>query len=126
MVRFGDLADGLSSLAGEVIAVEPAIVELDDVVAGQESVATFVVRSLGNRPVSLVGADLDCSCLAIEGIPCELDGGTVQVKVRYTPAVGDMGDFEKVIPLHLNVAGPPAVLQLRGTITARSVEVGGD
>lgn len=103
--------------SGPVILIEPAILDLGEVTAGEEYTVRFGVRNLDSSPVTIVGASPGCSCEVVKGLPITIDRGVDFVEVRFTPGSYDAGKtVEREIPLHLNVNAARTTLKFRASV----------
>lgn len=72
---FGSVDAAMAYLRGDLISVDPGIVELGEGSAGAIRKAEVCLTNRMDRPVTLIGGTSDCSCIVINNLPATLQPG---------------------------------------------------
>jgi hypothetical protein len=70
--RYGSFNNCLAAMRGEALVVVPAVVDLGSVSEQTSKVATFQVRNLTGKSISILGASTSCGCVATGDFPVGL------------------------------------------------------
>lgn len=118
LLVFGGIRPGLAWARGEVVYVDPPLIERE-VESGSVVAFAFQVRKLTRNPVSIVGAVPGCNCVTVDGLPLELDSTPQQIEVVFTAGRTRNTEVEVVeqhIPLVLSVDAVSALLSVRALV----------
>jgi hypothetical protein len=100
LVWFGNLRDGAHYLQGERLVVEPRAITVADGRHGEDRPATIRVRNLSGHSVEIMGANVQCTCVEVGGLPVKVAArGSVDlpVKVHFRRGIGNV---DQVVTLY--------------------------
>jgi hypothetical protein len=83
--RFGSIAAALSAMRGDSLLVDQPLKSLDGVRPGSRVEIRYLLTSVSNRPIRILGAATSCTCTMMENIPMTLassESKSVTAKVR--------------------------------------------
>jgi len=92
VATFGSLAAGLAFLAGETLYLPQPEIDVGDVAPGETVVVQIPVQNLTASPLTILGAETDCSCVVASGLPIVIGKrlvGFVSVRVAVASRGGD-------------------------------------
>jgi hypothetical protein len=116
---YGSIGCFLAKQRGDVVFVGPSH-ELHCSAKFPECARrTFRLTNLTNRSITVVGANVSCGCLHVEGLPMALDPLVESsVVATITPTPRDRGTrVRQSATLLLNIDGPRPTLALTGNFT---------
>lgn len=117
--RFGSWTGGVQVLAGRALVVESGRIDCGDILPGNDAVATFRVKNVRRRPVTIVGLDSSCDCSTLRSLPLRLLPGQsaalpIQVDVGPNAAAG-----RKQVVARLMLDSPSAPIEFHTTLRIR-------
>jgi hypothetical protein len=120
--QFGSIAHAIGAIQGYSVLPIRAMIPAGEIEAGRKVSVAFELRNLTGFPVSVVGAQADCGCIAHDDLPLAIEPKSLSVlHVSFTPGISDVGHVvSHAVTLHLSVDGPPVVLRLEGTVVEPS------
>jgi len=124
VLRHGSLAAAIAYLEGYPLAVESYSRSVGEIHAGEPRSATFVLRNLIRKPVTIVGAKTSCGCIATGDLPLTIGaGGEGELTITVRPSERDVGcEYRHTALLYIDVRSPPILLE----VTARVLGPGND
>jgi len=107
VVCFGSFSASMAWLNGEAIYLYPKKIDLGNQEPATETVATFYMRNLTSKEISVVGEKSSCTCAFSEKIPiAAMPGKTAELKVnihlpKHEPTYDQMISFMVAEPNRL-------------------------
>lgn len=116
--RFGSFKDGIEFLSGYRLVAEQSVLDIGKVRVGAETEGNFVLKNLTDKPITIIGAKSDCSCMVISGLPIRVEPRcSTDFAVRYTPLAREGNEtVTHRILLYLDIDSPEVVLTLSADI----------
>jgi hypothetical protein len=100
VLQGGSPAAALARLRGETVSVDPAATDLGRGERGEKRTFPVTLTNNTNRVIRVVGGTSDCSCVATDGLPVDLEPGAAHaIDVRVTFR-GSAGRFQNRFVLH--------------------------
>ena len=123
LINFGSLHLGWLYANGVRVTIAPRVVTVPDGKPGDAREAVFVLRNLSNRPVRIVGATTNCTCLLPgDKLPLTVSpGGTTSLHVALDIRKVKGGRIEQAL---LYLTDHPSAPRLKVRIAARVVDPG--
>lgn len=69
VVYFGSVPAFTAALRGETFVIEPGQIDLGSVRMGEAHTGTFTIRNLSSKPIRVVGATANCTCVSTNDLP---------------------------------------------------------
>ena len=116
---YGSLASTLAHLRGELVSIQPQIVDLGTAEIGEGRTARVDIVNFSPAEVFIFGGTSDCSCTVAEDLPVRIPSGeakAIRVKVRMP---GQPGQFTRRAKLMTDADGARTI---QFHITGRSIE----
>lgn len=115
---YGSLRDGVRVASGTLIVVADPVAKLGLVSRDGPISANFELKNLSSRPVTVLGAELDCTCVSISSVPVTLNGGErALVTISITADELTPGEeFYHQAVLNFDTDHPSVVLTVIGTV----------
>lgn len=117
-VHLGSWADACAYWQGYALTADPACKSVGTMVPGEKKQVVFTVRNVSSEPVTIVGAQTNCSCLLTNALPLRLaarERGELVLEVALgSRAVA--GPFSPEAILITDADGPRLVLKVTGDI----------
>jgi len=113
---YGNLADGVAYLRGDVISVSPLIGDLGEVRIGSEATYEIKIRNLSGSKVTILGIRADCACVVTNDLPVSLDSRqyhSLLVSLSI-PQGSRLGPFDHQFLLYLDVDTRNTVFTVHG------------
>jgi hypothetical protein len=107
---FGSWHTALVLLRGEVLSLEPAVIQLPPASAGTTSQMLVRITNHGRIPITLVGGTTNCRCVTTGQMPLTLAAGSevdMPIQLTYT---GEAGRFYHHFQLHTTSPTQPVVV----------------
>ena len=118
-MRYGNIRCGLAYVSGYAIYAENTEYDVGDLEKGSEVSGRFQICNLINKPVKVIGAIPDCSCVIIEDLlPFTLEPlGKQELPFRFVVSLNNT-EGEKVyfVRIVTDVDSPILVLKIRVNI----------
>ena len=73
--KYGSLSLLLSRLDGKGVVVQPSTYDVGKGKPGESVEARFEITNLLSKPVKVLGADAECSCVKVLGLPVVVPAG---------------------------------------------------
>lgn len=115
---YGGVRNGIRVFRGYRVLVEPSTVDVSTVEQGATVRTDFILRNMSWEPVMVLGADPDCGCVQMSGIPVTLaprSSHAVSMSVR-TADLASHEEFVHQSRLIFDVVHPEVLLTIRGTV----------
>ena len=108
----------LARWKGDVLLLQPAVLDFGEGVVGQKVTKQIVVTNLTDLPIRLIGGTSGCSCTATEGLPVDVPAnGHVTLDIHLT-FKGTVGEFSHPFEYLTNTNRQP---KLPGKLIGRVV-----
>lgn len=119
---YGDMQCGLARLAGKSLVIEPYRIDLGIVTSGEHRDVPIRFRNLTRNPITVLGAQVGCSCLSIPDLPVAIPGGEVlALEVQFhADFVSKETKIGTPISLHFDIDQPQQVLEIIVTIIPKT------
>lgn len=115
---YGGVRNGVRAVRGYRVVVEQSTIDVSTVEKGAIARADFVLRNISRQPVTFLGAEPDCGCVQMSGLPLTLaprSSHAVSMAVR-TADLASREEFVHQSRLILDVVHPEVLLTIRGTV----------
>ncbi|HUY31752.1 MAG TPA: DUF1573 domain-containing protein [Pirellulales bacterium] len=124
--RFGSLGATAAYLAGHRVFVPDRVRALTNLTPGSEVLLTYTLTNLAGRPVTVLGAQTSCGCVAIDHLPTTLaEGEATPIHVRLKVS-SDEPRIGGQIVLFTDFEGQPTIpLGFNGIVEDARIEHGG-
>jgi hypothetical protein len=120
--RYGNVTDGIAFMNGFVLIAEKPTLELGRVAVGDKVEGIFVLKNLTGRPITILGAKPECSCVATSELPIQVEAfSSVHFKLQFTPGKGEAS--QSVVHhalLYTNIDSPEVTLTIKADILPAS------
>lgn len=117
ILTFGSIGAGLAIMRGDLITVEPAVLDIGQAQRGTTRTVSVDLRNLSNQPLTVIGGTSTCKCVVTRELPLTILPGQVSrlpIDLRFSGAVGD---FRQQFVLYVDsVQRPKTVGRLTGRI----------
>ena len=118
--RFGSVRHGIAYLKGYVLIAQNPTVKLGSIPAGTEVEGVFVLKNLTNRPITVLGAKPECTCVMTSDLPMRVDSlSTGRLRFKFAARNNEINQsVAHRTLLYLDVDSPPVVLTLAGDVVS--------
>jgi hypothetical protein len=122
--QFGSITNGIAYLQGYSVVPEHSQISVGQVTSGERVNATLQLTNLSSQPVTVVGAQSNCGCIAYDDLPIELPPrSSVGIHSWFeAPRLDSPTELPRessvrhLIRLFVNVESPPIVVTLLANI----------
>lgn len=103
--QFGSLANLGLYLGGHDFAVRPTVADVGAGLRGEKRTVFVHVRNLAFRTIRVVGMDTTCNCLAVDGLPVEIEPRQAIDLELSVYLESSSGDIKQIATLMFDNAG---------------------
>jgi hypothetical protein len=117
---YGSFFAGWARWNGDTLYVENRILNLGTVRVGQSGSGSFRLRNLSRRPIMVLGAEADCSCVQSVELPLTIPPkSTVDFPVIFHSGENDEShQARRQLRLYLNVEQPTTMLIVQANVVS--------
>jgi hypothetical protein len=126
-VMYGNLNSGLAVMNGFLVFVDEAVLDLGDIPVGETRTGKFKINNASSKPVVILGAWTDCSCLVTDELPMTIPSRSkvdFDVKLQTDSSMTGRHIVREVI-LNLDVDQPAIGLKIKFSVTGTNSTTGG-
>jgi hypothetical protein len=119
-VMYGSLNSGVAVMNGFLVFADETVLDFGDIPAGETRTAKFRLRNVSSKPVVVLGAWVDCSCLTKGALPLTMPPNSTtdfELSLHTDSSMVDAGRISRNIFLYLNVDQPVVELSVSFRVT---------